>query len=169
MHFSFNNGPPKSIWISSFDSIHFGKGVHLQCGITDFKFLQIFVQNLHSMAFASISRWIYGHQTFCASDSLAKLPGCVKVISSSTASLVAFGIAIRSSRKMHPCFTVRSRQKEKMFGLISFNFSGSSLSTQLRTSFRIASFPVSIDRSILLKILLRVSVKRKSSVLCCIK
>ena len=36
-------------------------------GITDFKFIPISEQALHSLAFASISRWIYGHQLFCAS------------------------------------------------------------------------------------------------------
>ena len=84
-------GPPKSIWISSFGSINFGKGDHLQCGITDFKFLPISVLALHSLIFASISRWIYGHRTFCARDSIAKLPGCVEWKSSNTASLIALG------------------------------------------------------------------------------
>ena len=119
MPFSLSIGPPISIWISSFGSIHFGKGVHLQCGITDFKFLPISVQALHSLASASISRWIYGHQTFCTSDNIAKLPGCVEWISSSTASLIAFGVEIRSSRQMRPCFTIRSRQLKKKYGLIS--------------------------------------------------
>ena len=55
MPFSFSIGPPNSIWISSFGSIHFGKGVHLQCGISDFKFFPIYAQALHSLALASIS------------------------------------------------------------------------------------------------------------------
>ena len=50
-----------------------------------------------------------------------------------------------------------------MYRLISFNLSGSSLSTQSRPSFKIASFPVSVGSSFLLKTLLRVSLKRKSS------
>ena len=36
------------------------------------KFSSISVQDLHSLAFASISRWIYGHQIFCARDRIAK-------------------------------------------------------------------------------------------------
>ena len=163
MPFLFSLDPPNTIWISSFGSVLFGKGVHLQCGITDFKLLPISVQALHSLAFANISRWIFGHQTFCASDSIAKLPGRVEWTSSSTASWIAFGIAIRSSRQMHLSFTLKSHQWEKMYGLIYFNLSGSFRSTQSRTSFKIASFPVSIDRSFfLLKTLLRVTVKRKS-------
>ena len=162
MPFPLIIGPPKSIWISSFGSAHFGKGDQLQCGITDFRFLPISVQAFHSLAFASISRCIYGHQIFCASDSIAKLPGCVERMSAITASFIALYIAIRSSRQIHPCLTLRSRQYEKMYGLISRNLSGSSLSTQSRTSFRNASFPVMMASSFLLKILLRVSLKHRS-------
>ena len=103
-------GPPKFICFSWFGSTHFGKGAHLRCGITDSGFLPISVHALHSLAFASISRWMYGHQMFCASESMAKLPGCVECMSSSTASFIALGIAIRSSRQTQPCFTLRSRQ-----------------------------------------------------------
>ena len=42
--FSFIIGPPKSNWISSFGSIHFGNSSHLQCVINDFKFIPISVQ-----------------------------------------------------------------------------------------------------------------------------
>ena len=73
--FSLSIGPPNSLCISSFGSTHFDKGAHLQCRITDFKFLPIYVQALHSLAFASICRWIYGHQILCAIESIAKLPG----------------------------------------------------------------------------------------------
>ena len=50
-----------------------------------------------------------------------------------------------------------------MYGLISFNLSGSSRRTQWRTSFKIAYFPVRMASRFLLKNLFRVSVKRKSS------
>ena len=60
--FSLSIGPPKSICISSFGSKHLGKGADLRCKITDLRFLPISVQALHLLAFASISRWIYGHQ-----------------------------------------------------------------------------------------------------------
>ena len=50
-----------------------------------------------------------------------------------------------------------------MYSLISLNLSGSSVRTQSRTSFKIASFPVKIASIFLLKTLFRVSVKRKSS------
>ena len=50
-----------------------------------------------------------------------------------------------------------------MYGLISFNLSGSSRWTQSRTSFEIASLPVRIASKFLLKALFRVSVKRKLS------
>ena len=72
--FSLIKCPPKSIWNSSFGSINFGKGDHLLCGITGFKILPISVQALYSFAYANIFRWIYGHQTFCARDNIAKLP-----------------------------------------------------------------------------------------------
>ena len=107
MPFSLIMGPPKSIWILSFGSIHFDTGDHLQCGINDFRFLAISLQALHSVVFASISRWIYGRHTFCARDSIEKLAGLVEWMSSNTASLIALGIAIRSSRRMHPCLTLR--------------------------------------------------------------
>ena len=130
MPFSLITDPPKSICISSFGSTHFGKGDHLQCGITYFKSLPISVQALHSLAFASISQWINGHPFFFASD-----PGCFEWMSSNTASFIAMGIAIRSSRQIHPCLTLRSRQYEKMYGLISRNLSGLSLSIQSRAFF----------------------------------
>ena len=110
MPFSFKIGPPKSISISSFGSIHFGRGAHLRCEITDLRFLPISVQVLHSLVFASIYMCMYGHLMFCARDSMAKLPGCVEWISSNTASLIDFGMAIRSSKHTQPCFTLKSRQ-----------------------------------------------------------
>ena len=115
------------------------------------------------MAFASISRWIYGHKIFSANDSIAKLPGWVEWMSSKNASFIGFGIAILSSRQPYPCLTMRSRQYEKMYGLISRSLSGSSCIMQSRTSIRIASLPVKMARSFMLKILLSVSVKHTSS------
>ena len=50
MPFSFKIGPPKSNCISSFGSLHLGRGAHLRCGITDLRFLPISVQALHSLA-----------------------------------------------------------------------------------------------------------------------
>ena len=38
------------------------------------------MQALHLVAFANISRWIHGHQMFCARDSIAKVPGCVECL-----------------------------------------------------------------------------------------
>ena len=110
--FSVIMAPPKSIWISSFGSIHFGKGYHLLCGITGFNLLLISVQALHSLALANLSRWIYCHQMFCARDKLAKLPGCVEWMSSSTESVIALGIPIPSSMHSSICLTLRSRQYE---------------------------------------------------------
>ena len=104
-------GPPKSVWISSFGSINFGKGDYLLYGITDFKFLPISVQALHLLAMANISCWIYGHK-ICARDNIAKIPGCVEWMCSSTASLIALGIVILSSMHKQPCLTLISRQNE---------------------------------------------------------
>ena len=101
MPFSFKIGPPNSICISSFGSLHFGRVAHLRCEITDLRFLTISEQALHSLIFARISLCLYGHQMFCARDNMAKLPGCVERMSSNTASLIAFGKAIRSSKHTH--------------------------------------------------------------------
>ena len=110
--FCFLIGPPKSISISSFGSIHFGRGDDLLCGITGFKFLPNFWQALHSLALAIMSRWIYGLQMFCLRDNIAKLPGTVEWMSSNTASLIALGIAFLSSIHKQPCFTFKFRQNE---------------------------------------------------------
>ena len=114
------------------------------------------MQTLHSLAFASISRWICGHQTFCASESIAKLDGYVEWMSSNTASCIAFDKAIHSSRQIRTYLTLRSRQHEKMYGLIFRNLSGPSLSIQSRTFTVMAS-------SFLLTTLLIVSMKQRSS------
>ena len=122
MPFSFKNGPPKSICISSFGSIHFVRGAHLRCEITDIRFLSISVQALHSLAFDSISLCMYGHQMFYARDSMAKLPGCVEWISSNTASLIDFGMAICSSKHTQPCFTLKpaNRKRDKDLSLAAY-------------------------------------------------
>ena len=104
---------------------------------------------------------------FCASNSIAKLPGCVQLMSSSTASLMALGIAIRLSIHIHPSFTLITRLYEWIYGLISFKRSLSLRMTQFCTSFKIASFLVKVAyfllKILLLKILLIVSVIQRCS------
>ena len=152
MPFSLIIGLPKSIWISLLGSMQFGRCDHLLCRITGFKFFPISVQALHSLALANISRWIYSHQIFCARDSIAKLPGCVEWMPSSTASLIAFWVAIISFIQRQPFFTLTSHQFEWIYVLISFSLSLSFRMTQSRTSFNIASLPVRAASSFLLKI-----------------
>ena len=123
----------------------------------------ISVQVLHSRALANISRMIYGHQMFCARDSISKLPGCMEWTSSRTASLMALCIAIRSSMHKHPCFTLISCQYDWIYGLIPFNPSSSLRMTRSRTSSEVAFFPAKMANNFLLKILLIVSVIRISS------
>ena len=105
--FSLIIGPPKSIWISSFGSVKLDRGDPLLRGITDFKFLPISVQALHSLALASISRWIQGHQNFWAREH-SKTPweGVVDI--------VQHGIlnSLRESCSFiyeHPCLTLKQR------------------------------------------------------------
>ena len=101
----------------------------------------------------------------CASDSIAKLPGCMEWMSSSTASRMVLTIIIRLSMHRHPCFTLISRHYEWIYGLISFNRSSSLRMTHSRTSFKLASFPFKIANNFLLKFLLMLSVNLRSCAL----
>ena len=47
-------GPPKSIWISSFGTLHNFNGAHLLARIIDFNFLPIFTQGLHFAVFVIV-------------------------------------------------------------------------------------------------------------------
>ena len=60
--FSLLMGPAKSICISWFGTIHGVCALNYFAGITDFKFLPIAVQDSHSIALTSKSRFMYGHQ-----------------------------------------------------------------------------------------------------------
>ena len=60
--FSLLIGPAKSICISWFGTIHGVCALNCFAGITDFKFLPIVFQDLHSIALTSKSRFMYGHQ-----------------------------------------------------------------------------------------------------------
>ena len=128
--------------------------------ITGFNFLPISVHALHSLVFSSISRF---QRTFCASEGIAKLPWCVENMSSNTVSFVDFGIAMHSSRKRYPFSTLMFRHNECMDGLISSRRVSALRMTKSLTSFRIASFAVSMARSLSLKNLLIVLVRRWSS------
>ena len=105
--FSLIIGPAKSICISWFGTIHGVCALNCSAGITGFKFLPMAVQDLHSMALTSRSRFIYGHQQCWAIPTIPQLPVWLACRSSISASLRAFGLATFSS--IHT-LTWRSRQ-----------------------------------------------------------
>ena len=146
----------KSICNSWFGSTHGIWDLKRLAGITDFKFLQIAVRDLHSVALTTSSRFIYGHQQCMAIQIIPHVPGWLACMSSIKASRNIFGIATFSSTQTQPDRTWRSLQYDCMYGLRAFRQLSFLIRMQSRTSFIKVSLLVSEAIKDLLNIFLTI-------------